>query len=46
MAIYKITSTIEFTYEGEFASEAEEQDQFEIHDCDSDPALFLSTDDE
>jgi hypothetical protein len=23
MAIYKITSTIEFTYEGEFASEAE-----------------------
>jgi hypothetical protein len=26
--------------------EADEQDQFEIHDCDSDPALFLSTDDE
>jgi hypothetical protein len=26
--------------------EADEQDQFEAHDCDSDPALFLSTDDE
>ena len=25
---------------------ADEQDQFETHDCDSDPALYLSTDDE
>ena len=24
----------------------DEQDQFETHDCDSDPALYLSTDDE
>jgi hypothetical protein len=25
---------------------ADEQDQFETHDCDSDPALYLSTDEE